>query len=494
MSKRANIEEELQSLLGEAVSASPLERELYAHDLAAVPSFLSKALINATPDIVAKPRSTEDVSALLKYTSDHRVPVTPRAAGSTAFHNTVPTKGGILLDLNALRGIVEVDAERQTVTVLPATRWKELDDELRYGWGLAVKTYPTSAPSGTVGGWFNMGGLGVGGLKYGPLRDLVPKYVVVLPGGDVRTATGESDPSVAWFAGAEGTLGVITSLELSVRRTPEAASNHLMAFEDATSLQQAALALAGSTPRPYHLHVADDAYVRMTRVAGFASPVPDGLCSLLVRYEGNAVEVEAGAHSASAIARKHGGLELSQETAEEVWDHRFSEVRLKRAGPSLLGVELLLPLAKLRDFIADAHRIGKEHGVYIFTYGTIVSEAYAQPNAFFPTDERQRLPHLLALSITKKLHDIVRRLGGRPYSIGLWNTPYIGHTYSDKDLKDLRRRKQLLDPSNVMNPGKLYVPPVPLAPPFFGVAMDILAKFRKIESNTYLRYPLREGA
>ncbi|MCL5960463.1 MAG: FAD-binding oxidoreductase, partial [Chloroflexi bacterium] len=167
MSDGSIIEEHLKGILGEAVTASPLERELYAHDLAAVPPFLSRALVRATPDIVAKPRSTEEVSAVLKYASDQRVTVTPRAAGSTAFHNSVPTKGGILLDLNALRGIVGVDAGRKTVTVLPATRWKELDDELRYGWGLAVKTYPTSAPSGTVGGWFNMGGFGVGSLKYG---------------------------------------------------------------------------------------------------------------------------------------------------------------------------------------------------------------------------------------------------------------------------------------------------------------------------------------
>ncbi len=481
MSVRANVEEYLKGILGEAVTTSLLERELYSHDLAAAPSFLSRTFLRTTPDVVAKPRSTEEVAAVLKYAPDHRLPVTLRAAGSTAFHNSVPARGGILLDLNALRGIVEVDAERQTVTVLPATRWKELDEELRYSWGLAVKTYPTSAPSGTVGGWFNMGGFGVGSLKYGALRDLVHQAEVVMPGGEVRTLRADSDPSLAWFAGAEGTLGVVTRLELSLRQAPEAASSQLIAFQDARSQQQAALALSNSTPRPYHLHVADDAYGRMTKMAGFATPVPDGNFSLLVRYEGNAAELEAGASYASALAGKHSGLELSREAAEEAWDHRFSEVRIKRAGPSLLGVELLMPLSRLADFISAAQKVGRDYGVAVYTYGSIVSEGYAQPNVFFPTDERRNLPYLLSLSITKKLHDVARKLGGRPYGVGLWNTPYLGHTFSQEDLKELRRRKRLVDPDGIMNPGKLYAAPAPLAPPLFSLAMDTLAMFRRVK-------------
>ena len=137
MSDRRRMEEELTTLLGEGISTSTLERGLYAHDLAAVPAFLSRLLVRATPDVVARPRTTEEVSSLLSYASEHRVPVTPRGAGSTAFHNAVPARGGLLLDLTGLRGIVEVDAERQTATVLAGTRWRELDDELRYGWGLA---------------------------------------------------------------------------------------------------------------------------------------------------------------------------------------------------------------------------------------------------------------------------------------------------------------------------------------------------------------------
>ena len=162
-----------------------------------------------------------------------------------------------------------------------------------------------------------------------------------------------------------------------------------------------------------------------------------------------------------------------------MWDHRFSEVRIKRAGPSLLGVELLLPLSRLEDFISAAQKVGRDYGLPIYTYGSIVSERYVQLNAFFPADERRNLPYLLSLSITKKLHDVAHKLGGRPYGVGLWNTPFLGHTYSRQDLMELRRRKQLLDPDGIMNPGKLYAPPTPLTPLLFGLAMDTLALFRR---------------
>ena len=463
-------------------STDPLERSLYAHDLAALPPFLARALLRATPDVVARPQTTAEVAALLRYAADHRLPVTPRAAGSTAFHNAVPARGGILLDLNGLRGIVAVDAARQTATVFAATRWQELDDELRYGWGLAVKTYPTSAPAATVGGWFSMGGLGVGSLKYGALRDLAEQAEVVLPGGEVRTLSRDSQPPLGWFAGAEGTLGLVTSLALSLRPAPEATSSHLLAFGDLAALQRAALALAGSTPRPYHLHFADAAHARMADAAGFASPVPEGRHSLLVRYEGSAADVAAGAAQVFAVARDHGGEELPPETADEAWAHRFSEVRLKRAGPSLLGVEVLLPLARLAEFVTAAQRIGQRYAAPIYCYGSVISGDCAQPNAFFPTDERRRLPYLLSLSITKKLHDAARRLGGRPYGVGLWNTPYLGHAYSAIEVRELRRRKRLLDPAGIMNPGKLYAAPALLAPPLFGPAMDALALLRRIAS------------
>ncbi len=471
---------ELLELLGDRATTSPFETALYQSDLAAVPPFLSRSLFRTRPDIVVRPRSTEEVASVLRYAALHRVPVTPRAAASTAYYNAVPARGGILLDLNGLRGIVNVDRERETVTVLAATRWKELEEELWYKWGLAVRSYPTSAPSSTVGGWFNMEGWGVGSLRYGSMHGHVLSAEAVLPGGEVTELTPTSNPPLSWFAGSEGTLGVITSLELGLRPAPEVESHRLIAFADFAGLQEATAMMAGLDPKPYHLHFADSTFARMIKRAGFETELPPDLHLLSVHYEGSQAEVEAAEAPIARIVGETGGSELDRRLAHEEWRNRFSEVRAKRAGPTLLGAETLLPLKSLTPYIESVRGLGLRLGLPIYTYGAVVSPEWCQPNSFFPADERRALPYLAALSVTKAIQDRAARLGGRPYGVGVWNTPYLRRSGTAAERRERLRRKTHLDPHGILNPGKLYAAPFLLRPPFFGFGMGALALFRKL--------------
>lgn len=470
----------LLSLLGDRATANPFELGLYQYDLAAVPSLLSRTLFRTLPDVVVRPRSVEEVAAVLKYAAQQRLPVTPRAAASTAYYNAVPTRGGILLDLNGLRGILHVDSERATATVMAATRWKELDDELRYKWELAVKSYPTSAPASTIGGWFNMEGWGIGSLRYGGMHGQVLRAQAVLPGGEVVELTPTSNPPLSWLAGSEGTLGVITSLELSLRPAPEAESHHLIAFTGFASLQEAAGRLAHLDNKPYHLHFADNMFTQVVKQAGFDTQAPPDLHLLLTHYQGIRAEVEAAEGLIAGIIRQTGGKELGRDLAQEEWRNRFSEVRAKRAGPSLLGAETLLPLGVIAKYIESVKALGDRTRLPIYTYGAVVSPDWCQPNSFFPTDERRRWPYLTALSVTKGLQDRAARLGGRPYGVGVWNTPYLGRIWTGVDRRERQRRKALLDPYGIMNPGKLYAAPHLLRKPFFGLAMGALNLLRRL--------------
>ncbi|MDO8690559.1 MAG: FAD-binding oxidoreductase [Dehalococcoidia bacterium] len=471
---------ELLGLLGDRATADPFELVLYQYDLAAVPSLLSRTLFRTLPDVVVRPRSMKDVSSVLRYAALHHLPVTPRAAASTAYYNAVPARGGVLLDLNGLRGILEVDKERAIVTVLASTRWKELDDELRYKWGLAVKSYPTSAPSSTVGGWFNMEGWGVGSLQYGCMHQQVLRAEAVLPGGEVVELTPSSDPPLSWFAGSEGTLGVITSLELGLRPAPEAESHRLISFTDFAYLQEAAGRMARLEPRPYHLHFADSTFTQVVNRAGFESEAPPNLQLLSVHYEGSRAEVEAAEAPIAGIVQETSGKELDPRLALEEWRNRFSEVRAKRAGPSLLGAETLLPLKSLAPYIESINGLGHRLGLPIYTYGAVVSPEWCQPNSFFPADERRSWSYLAALSVTKALQDRAGRQGGRPYGVGVWNTPYLGRVWSGSERRERLWRKAHLDPHGILNPGKLYAAPFLLRPPFFGFGMGALALFRKL--------------
>jgi glycolate oxidase len=462
---------ELAGALDDRFTASPFERQFYRRDLAAVPERLAALIGRTLPDAVARPASAEEVAAAVRQAAAERVPITPRAAATTVYWNAVPVQAGLVLDLNGLAGLIALDEARQVAAVLPGTRWAELDRALRRR-GYAVQAYPTSAPAATVGGWLSMEGYGIGSLQYGGLAGQVVGLEVVLPDGRIAAAGADPALPVAAFAGAEGTLGVVTRVDLAVRRAPAAAGHHLLAFGETEALQGALADLGRATPTPYYAHFAGPAYQALLRRAGFTPPSDQAL--LAFSYEGTAGEAAAGAAQAAALAAARGGRPLSEELAEAEWSTRTLALRLKRGGPTVLGSEFWLPVEKLAAYEADVARLGRAQRLEIATYGTLVAPGRLTVMALFPCDERRTGPYILALSLTRKLAAIALRHGGQPYGIGVWNSPYA------RISAERRALKAQLDPLNLMNPGKLYWPPWLLRPPWYTLGMDLLAAARRL--------------
>ncbi|HID63193.1 MAG TPA: FAD-binding protein, partial [Anaerolineae bacterium] len=468
----------LEHLLGERATTSELERELYSRDMAPVPSLLVTSLgLKTKPDIVVRPETDEEVVRIVKHAARHDIPITPRASGSTPYFDSVPVKGGILLDLNGLRGEPALNEDRLTVTVRAATRLQELDHWLRQR-GFALKSYPTSAPSATVGGWLNMEGYGIGSLRYGSIHEQAVSARVVMPDGQIMTVNKDSNPPLSWFAGSEGTLGIVTECELSIRPKPASEGHHLLAFSDITSLQEAALAIAGADPRPYNVHYMDPNYLQLVEEAGFS--VPDHRLLLSIDYDGDEEEVNRGGILVREVAARTGGEVLPAEMALEEWEERFGALRAKRRGPSLLAAETWLPLSSLNAYLTDVEKLGRRTGIRFFNYGHVVSPQNVVSFSMYRANEKEVINYVMSLSLTKKLHDISQKNGGRPYGIGVWNTPYLDRIFSKEELAELRHRKGLRDPQGIMNPGKIYRPLRLLLPLLFKPGMNAMALMRGI--------------
>jgi len=475
----------IAGLPAERITDDMVERRLYARDLAPVPAILSRPFFQTLPDAVVRPANAGQVAEVLRHAARERIGVTPRAAASTAFFNTVPVRGGLVLDVNDLRDGLDLDAARlsvrlrahaegsrrsraQTVRVLPATTWFELDDALQRH-GLAVKSYPSSALSATVGGWVSMQGHGIGSLRYGSLGSQLVSLEVVLPGGEIRTVTCESEPPLDWFVAAEGTLGVITQVELTVRPRPEAEAHHLFAFDDLDRLGASLVALARCEPRPFTVFFADAGYFDLLAQAGLAAPVTQrGV--LLVNWQGEPVDVRRGQEGLTRLP----GRELPSEWALEEWSLRLYHLRAKRAGPSLLAAEQWLPVEAVHAYLAAVRALTDRRRLLIGTYGLVVSPEQALVMTIYPADERRTLAYLAAIGFTKRLHDLGARYGGWPYGVGLWNTAYLGRLFSRAQRAELQRRKAQLDPDGLMNPGKLYRALFPLWPITFGPGAGVL--------------------
>jgi glycolate oxidase len=463
----------------ERATTAEFERSLYTRDLAPVPALLVNPLFKTLPDIVVRPANTEEVADIMKIADQHHIPVTPRAGASTVYFDTVPTRSGILMDLNLIAGIVNLDREAMTVRVKAATTWSELDDYLNRQ-GLACKSFPSSAPAATIGGWFCMMGYGIGSLKYGSLLSQIRAIEVVMPDGSIKELTRHSNPPLDWFASSEGTVGVVTELVLEIRNM-NGMKHYILQLANNHEIAKTLYSLIHKPVIPYNIHFSDQECLRIMRRMGFFPANINSGCVVGVDYEGDEEELAA---TREIIDSLHAGNKfvnpVAGETAELEWEERFKALKLKRGGPSVLGAEIWLPIGKLDEYLNDVQSMSRAYDLPLISYGHVVTPEYATVMTMFYADETYTLRYIINLSLVKKIHDIGYRHGGHPYGIGLWNTPYVKRIYKNGQLEELRQRKKLLDRRGIMNPGKVYRAPLMLNPLNFTIGMNTLAILRKL--------------
>ncbi|MBO8126242.1 MAG: FAD-binding oxidoreductase [Firmicutes bacterium] len=464
--------------LKKVATDSHYERLAYTHDMSSLDGFLTSDWLKTLPDLVVLPRNVQQVAALLKWAAEHRVPVTPRGAGSTSLFQSVPAKGGVLLDLNCLNTIGPWNLERPSVQVGAGTIIYELQEEAKKR-GLSLATFPSSAPVGTIGGWFNNGGRGYGSLQHGSLLNQVERLEVVLAGGEIVQCTHQSDPPIQWFFGSEGTLGVVTSLELKLEPKPTSEAHMAFGFSNIGELQRFLLKTIDGPFLPYNLtFVSATLGGQPIRRINWDAILPGTF--LAVDFFGDADQVEQGVQRVRWLKLEHELHQLPKWQAEKFWADRFYNFRLQRTGPSLLGAETLMPLNKISSYVEGIGALATGSQKPMITFGYVTSRQEAYVTTMFWTDEARTVQYLLDLSLVNSIYRTAFKFGAKPLGIGLWNTPYLKYAYSASERRKIRERKERLDPSGIINPGKAHNPPVVLKPRLFGASMTALRIFRKI--------------
>ena len=206
----------LAERFGERVSFDKIEMLLYSHDAASLPGMV-KRLINTVPQAVVQPVSSEEVVFINQFARERGIPLTPRGGATSGWGGAIPTKGGIVVDFSRMRQIIEVEKGKGTARVQAGVIWKNLEYELSKH-GLALRIYPSSAPSATVAGWVAEGGGGIGSYEYGQIGDNIESVELVTPEGEVRTIRGDD---LELVTEAEGITGMITEVVVKTRKAED---------------------------------------------------------------------------------------------------------------------------------------------------------------------------------------------------------------------------------------------------------------------------------
>ena len=172
------------------------------------------------PDVIVYPQSEKEVSTLLAWASESKVPVTPWGAGSAVTGAPLPLSGGVSLDMSRMNKILNLDQKNLTVTVQAGIMGDKLENYLSER-GFTLNHSPQSIDRSTAGGWVATRSTGQFSSRYGGIEDLLLGINVVIPNGEIVEIKPAVRPSMGpdlkeIFLGAEGTMGVITKVTLKI--------------------------------------------------------------------------------------------------------------------------------------------------------------------------------------------------------------------------------------------------------------------------------------
>jgi FAD/FMN-containing dehydrogenase len=450
---------ELEDAFGEAVSFDPQILRSYDHDLGEMPWLLTR-MVRHTPAAVVVARSAEDAATALRVAGKYGVPVTPRAQASSGYGGSMPSRGGLMLDLSGFNRVLRIDVERQTADVEPGVVWEELSRELRKK-GLDTRLCPTSAPSSTAGGWFAMGGVGIGSLEYGAFFENVLEIDVISPDGRSHTLSGED---MAPFYQTCGALGIITRLRLACRAaepmTPVAV--RLPSAAAAVSFVE----LARSRLCAYSAAIQCAKYCAMRAGAeGHAPDIDEGFLAVLAVPEKRMDHDEAARFAAAVRGRL-----LPEEVAGAEWNGRYYPMRIKKQGPSLLVGEFFIPAAGFAATYEDLQKALPDDafGIEAFAVrdGRFAVLVYLLDDAKSPLYPVRMIKAMIPLRVAE-------RHGGSAYATGMWFSALAGSVYGPEKLRRVTLMKKSTDPRNILNPGKIGGPRLPFLP-FINLSRCIL--------------------
>lgn len=449
------------------VLSDPASRLLYSYD---------GALDKNLPGAVVLPRDAEEVAAAVRLARELGVPYAARGAGTNLCGASVPEEGGLVIHLARLNKIHSIDPVRRRAVAGPGVVNLHLSKALAPH-GLFYAPDPASQKACTLGGNVGTNAGGPHCLKYGVTTHHVLGLEAILPDGSLLK-TSVDDPGydlTALLVGAEGTLGIVTRIEVNVLPVPEDVQTLLCSFPSLEAAAQTVTEVTAAGVVPATLELMDRVTVQAVEAFVHAGYPTDAEAVLLAEVDGSRERTGADVALLQKICLKNGGrdLRLAKDEAErqKLWEgRRGSYPAMARLAPNVLVEDGVVPRTRLPEAVRRIRAIAARENLRM---GLIAhaGDGNLHPNIVF--DERNAEETRRVKAAGHEMMRVCVELGGSisgEHGIGVDKREAMRWLFDAPTLNLFRRVKAALDPENLCNPGKM-VPapgddtPAPAAPP-----------------------------
>ena len=452
----ASIETELKSIFKERFSTSQSTRTNYSRGEDTYDPVLSKAVIF--------PETNEEVSTILKLCNERKVPVVPFGTGTSLEGNVVGNEEGITISLEKMNRILSVNVEDFDCRVQANVTREQLNEHLRED-GVFFPIDPGA--NAAIGGMAATSASGTMAVKYGTMKTVISGLTVVLPNGDIVNTGGRTKKTSAGynltnlFIGSEGTLGVITEIQLRLSPIPESIMSavcHFPSLEDAVRTAQetiqygipiARIEMLNKDQMDISINYSNlkDVNVEPTLFFEFhGSEVTNKECIKIVEELSN--------NNKGSKFKWAADLEERNKLWQARWDVYYSVKALVNNG-RVYSTDVCVPISKITECVNFAEKEVNKVGLRAPMVGHLGDGNF---HVLFPYDPNDKDAYKKIRDFSNKLIDKTLELKGTitgEHGVGLHKKSYLLKEHPD-NIPLMKTIKRSLDPNNIMNPGKIF--------------------------------------
>lgn len=421
------------------------------------------------PEVVVKPKDAAQISALLRFCNENHIPLTPRGGGTGLSGAALPVFGGILLSMERFKAIIDIDTESLQATVEPGVITEEFINAVAEK-GLLYPVDPSSKGSCFIGGNVAHGSGGPRVVKYGTIREYILNLEVVLPTGEIiwtgantlKYASGYNLTQL--MIGSEGTLGIVTKIVTKLIPKPQQSVLMLASFSENEQACAAVSAIFRAGVTPSALEFMERKGVEwVIKFDDIKFDLKSGVNAfLLIEFDGDDMEnIFKDCEKVNMVLEEFGCTDvLFADTAqqkEDLWRMRRTMAESVKSNSVYKEEDTVVPRAALPKLINGIKEIGSRYGFESVCYGH-AGDGNLHVNIIKAGMSDEDWKNKLKYGIVE-VFELTAALGGTisgEHGIGLVQKEFMSIKYSEVNLNLMRAIKNVFDPNEILNPGKIF--------------------------------------